>query len=785
MIFDFIRDNQLNIMLLLCGACIVMAILLLVTKFLNKNRRRILVLMECIAFLLLWFDREAYIYAGDVSRKGYIMVRVANFMVFFLTSAIVFGFNLYLINWMKNEGKLQVIPKRLNMVLMISAVGMLLSIVSAFTGLYYHFDDTNTYHRGAGFLIAYIVPVVCPIIQYIVIIQYRKIFGKFIFISLNLYIIVPILCGILQIFYYGISIVNMSMVAVSVSLYLFTYLDINDTVQRAHEIEINNIEGERKRMQKVFDQIATAFVSAVEKKDDFTKGNSVKVAEYAKRLAEAAGKDGDFAEKVYYAALLHDVGLIGVPDSVIKDEEDPDKWDREAMRKKPAIGREILSSITEYPYLGIGAYYSHERYDGSGYPEGLSGDRIPEIARIIGVADAYVTMTTKKRYRGAKPAFVAREAFVKGTGTSFDPKYADLMIKIIDAEAREKTEEEENIEKEIKCTEFRDHVSTGIPVENEYTKITFSCVPDGGEGVYSEPCILLFDSYDNRVHVDEKAIQAYRFVEYAEIWFNGHSNVTEARKIEETEIERTGTSDNENGEYSITAVKYEDHLKFVMISPDYSKEVIVALQGRTRSAYIGLTGEHCTLKDIELKHTGEIAGPDDIRRIAKEISFIDRMESDLKNVQIDRTRSAYSEAVKIEECLRLRFHTMSLPGADLVWDCPYIVLFTSDDGRVNGSGYKEYNLIKINGENETEESSDVNRFIMKKTKEFPGWQVWKERNAEGMECEVTVERKGNAVILKTANLGIEIENILNVPASVPVYAALTGDQCALTDIRIN
>jgi hypothetical protein len=195
-----------------------------------------------MACFLLWFDRLAYIYAGDSGQTAFVMVRVSNFLVFFLTSAIVFGFNLYLIDLLTNEGKLSVPPKRLIFVGAMSVAGMLLAVVAAFTDLYYYFDETNLYHRGPGFLIAYIIPVLGPIIQYTVIREYRKKFSKLIYISLVLYIFVPIVCGIIQIFAYGISIVNMSMVAVSVFLYIFMYLDLNNTVEHAHKIEIEHMQ---------------------------------------------------------------------------------------------------------------------------------------------------------------------------------------------------------------------------------------------------------------------------------------------------------------------------------------------------------------------------------------------------------------------------------------------------------------------------------------------------------------------------------------------------------------
>ena len=407
MMFKFILNHQLNMMLALSAICGMMAVLLLITRFLPKRRKWILIFMELIAAFLLGFDRASYMYRGDVSHMGYVMVRLSNFMVFFLTSAVVFGFNLYLVDLLVSNDKVSKLPYRLKVSHLGAIFGMVIAVVSHFTGLYYYFDDANIYHRGQGFLIAYIIPIICPIIQYTVFRQYKKLFSKIIYTSLVLFIYVPIACGILQIFTYGISIVNIAMVAVTLTLYLFAYIDINNTVERVHEIEMQNAYDDRMKMQRLFSQTATAFVSAVEKKDDFVKGNSVKVAEYARKIAALAGKDEDDCEKVYYAGLLHDVGLIGIPDSVIKNSDNPTESDFETMHQKPVIGNEILSSITEYPYLSVGAHYSHERYNGTGYPEGLKGEDIPEMARIIAVADAYVTMTSRKRWREAKPFFMA------------------------------------------------------------------------------------------------------------------------------------------------------------------------------------------------------------------------------------------------------------------------------------------------------------------------------------------------------------------------------------------
>ncbi len=786
---ELIKEYQLNTMLVLCGACGILSFLLLNTRFLSKSRKCALILMEVVAFFLLWFDRMSYLYAGDPGPKGYIMVRVSNFAVFFLTSGIVFSFNLYLIDLLKNEGKLSSTPKRLLAAGAMAAAGMILAVVSAFTGLYYYFDELNVYHRGQGFLIAYIIPVLAPLLQYTVIRGYKKCFSRLIYISLVLFIFVPVACGILQIFTYGISIVNMAMVAVSISLYIFMYLDLNNTVEHAHEIEIKDMKSEHERMQRVFDQTAKAFVTAVEKKDDFSKGNALRTAEYSEKIAALAGKSREECEKAYYTALLHDVGLIGIPDSVIKLDTDPNKRDYEAMRKKPLIGAEILSNITEYPYLSQGARYSHERYNGTGYPEGLKGEEIPEIARIVGVADAYVTMTTRKRYRDAWPSFMAREAFIRGAGEEFDPDFAAVMVKIMDSEADEKADEiTAEIQKQIECGEYREEITAGIPVDGSIRKISFDCeLNRDPEKEFSAPSVILFDSYDGRVHEGLKEIERYAYLEYGEIWFDKYSITTAARNIEEKRLDETeaGDTHGESRRYEIIAGRFEDHLKLTMRRRDYSKEVIVALPGGSKASFVALTGENCRISNILVEGTGETVREGDIPRIAQAVSYIEHFEAEIKNVQIDQTRSATTEGVEVKNRLVLGFHTMSLPEASLVWHCPYILLYTSEDGSIGGPGYREFDLIKLDGEDLGDTEYAHNNFIMKKTEDFPGWNAWKEANRAGLNCEVSLQKKGERIVVKTENLGISIENTTVVKEEhAKVYVALTGDKVALTDIRI-
>ncbi len=783
--YDLIRTYQMDIMLVLCSASGTIAVLLLFTRFLTTRRKLVLFNMEVLSALLLGFDRQAYIYSGDISHTGWVMVRLSNFMVFFLTSAIVLAFNLFLMDLFTGEGKVrESVPVRLKAVMGIAVVGMIMSVVSAFTGLYYYFDDQNIYHRGAGFLIAYIIPVICPLIQYTVVRQYRKSQSRFINIALTLYIFFPLAAGIIQIFAYGLSIVNMAMVIVSVSLYIFTYLDINDTAVRAHELELQNLEEEQKGMKRLFDQTATAFVESVEKREAFLEGHSLKAASIAKRIAGEAGKSEEECDRVYYAALLNNVGTASLTDSKIEEAGISGEQGEAARREKAQITNEILSGITEYPYLSEVAGASHERFDGSGYPNGLAGEDIPEMARIVAVAEAYAEMKSETADREALPDQMIREAFVKESGLAYDPDYSDIMIRIIDENKSFDKENERTVGKELTCGSYRDSISTGVRVSGKEVTIRFSFEPTRKEsGLFCDPSLILFDSFDHRVHDNGKAIEAYHYLEYGEFWFDGRSIATNISDMS-TAVEPAPAGAEERG-YVIRAGRYEDHLKLVLESPEGTVETIIALPDSTSASYIALTGENCRLSDITVEYGEEELTEDAIPRISDKKSFIDRIESDIPNVQIDRTLSAFTRGIEITDGLRLRFFSMSLPSSSLVWHCPYVLLFSSDDGEVHGSNYHEYVLVKLNGEKEDKQEYASNSFRMKKTEEFPGWDRWKDSCREGMEFEVRFRKKGNRITIGAVNMGITVEDTLVInDGAEHVYAALTGDQVALTDIRI-
>ena len=796
MMIDLIRTYQLNIMLFLCASCITIAVLLFFTEFLPKRRKWILILMEFSSTFLLYFDRMAYVYKGVPGHKAYVMVRLSNFCVFFLTPQILVIFNMYIATLVRSLGKAEKLPKRLIFTQTASLFGMLLAVVAHFTGLYYYFDEMNVYHRGPGFLLCYVIPILVPVVQFTVVWEYRKYLGRLIFASLVLYLFVPLVVGVIQIFIYGVSMVNMAMVLVSICMYFFTYLDINETVRKAHDLEMKALQDEKKSMRRIFEQTATAFVTAVEKRDPFLNGHSKRVADYARRIAQAAQKSEDECDDVYYTALLNDVGLSGIPDELMSKREDLTEEEAEILREKPEISAQILSGISDYPVLRKGALHSSENYDGSGYPDGLAGERIPESSRITAVADGIDMMTSKNRFRDPLPYVAVREELLKQAGAKYDPRFASLMVQILD---QDKDLQEKRgsyqVEKEISCGKYRDSITVGIPILPKVTRITFKCIKaDVKEGGFSYPSVIVFDSFDRHVYHDTRRIGVYNYLEYGELWFDGNHVSTAARSMEVSVTENTGhdphflrlfKGDDKSSEYEIITSRFEDHVRIVMKSLTYTVDVIMALTDKSKDAFIGLTGENCQIRDITVEETGESVGEGDIRKITDSEDFTERMESDIPNIQVNQNRSAATEGLKLENTMRIDFHTQSLPAANLIWHCPYVVIFYSDDRLPRGEGYREYALIKLNGEATGDEEVAVNHLHMKKKPSFNGWDDWKEKNREGMECSVELVKKGNMITFRTENLGVEMENTTVISdIHRDVYVSLTGDLVALTDIRV-
>lgn len=197
-------------------------------------------------------------------------------------------------------------------------------------------------------------------------------------------------------------------------------------------IHMRNAEESRKNVQKLNDTLLRTIARTIDAKDRYTNGHSQRVAKYVAAIAERMGKSSEEQQQFYDAALLHDVGKIHIPDAIINKPTRLTEEEFEYIKLHPVAGYCILRDIRQNALIASAEKWHHERYDGKGYPNGLSGKNIPEVARIVGVADAYDAMTSNRSYRQIMPQDQVRSEIENGRGRQFDPEIADIMLEMID-----------------------------------------------------------------------------------------------------------------------------------------------------------------------------------------------------------------------------------------------------------------------------------------------------------------------------------------------------------------
>ncbi len=182
----------------------------------------------------------------------------------------------------------------------------------------------------------------------------------------------------------------------------------------------------------LINEMTRVFSGCIDMKDAYTRGYSARVAKYTAMIAEKMGKSPAEVDEIYNIALLHDIGKIGIPDNILNKPGKLDDAEFSIMKSHAQRGFEILKEIEIDPDLALGAGYHHEKFDGSGYPSGLKGDNIPEIARMIAVADAFDAMFSTRPYRKKMPLDEVAAELKRCEGTQFAPEMVEVFLKLIE-----------------------------------------------------------------------------------------------------------------------------------------------------------------------------------------------------------------------------------------------------------------------------------------------------------------------------------------------------------------
>lgn len=371
-----------------------------------------------------------------------IVLNMAANTVYFMSSfCLAFTFLQYVESCVcRNENRMS-----FNKILLL--VQFLMLFLNLFTGFIFGFTQEGEYVHGIFYVLVYLVPLYYAGCSAYVLFRSRKLFRKKQLFSIITYIILCMFGPLIQMLWFPDILLSVFTCSVAAVIILFSmetpdYQLLTQTLaelealrkslQQEVKRQTEAAEDRREKVERLSQQVVLTLAKTIDAKDRYTKGHSERVADYARKIAGRMNLSEQEQQEIYWMGLLHDIGKIGIPDTIINKTGKLTDEEFQIIQKHPVIGVDILSTISELPNISDGARSHHEKYDGSGYPDKLAGEDIPLMARIIGVADAYDAMTSKRSYRDVLSQETVRAEIMRGRGTQFDPRCADIMLELMD-----------------------------------------------------------------------------------------------------------------------------------------------------------------------------------------------------------------------------------------------------------------------------------------------------------------------------------------------------------------
>lgn len=254
----------------------------------------------------------------------------------------------------------------------------------------------------------------------------------------NLLAFIGLLAATVSVMIEGIStyfVVSLSGIFVGIGMIILFSLNVLRTAGNIHMMELRRQKKElakrKRQLEKVSLQMIQTLSTTIEAKDEYARGHSHRVAEYAALIAGELGWSSEEIMNLKYAAHLHDIGKIGIPDMLLNKPARLTPEEYSIIKEHTVIGAEILKNISLIPHVAEVARSHHEHYDGTGYPDGLAGEDIPLSARIVAIADSYDAMNSRRIYRNALPPEKIFEEIENNRGIQFDPELADIFLKLL------------------------------------------------------------------------------------------------------------------------------------------------------------------------------------------------------------------------------------------------------------------------------------------------------------------------------------------------------------------
>lgn len=365
-----------------------------------------------------------------------------NSIYFFSGAVVAVLFLYYCVSVALVDTKKQ--TKRILYIINISGIAIFLIslIVNCFTGMFFSFEN-GPYEKGPAYLLVNAVSLLFVIESIVILFIKSAKFNKRQIICNALFYAVFFGSYVLQILVFPKTLLSDFATALGGLIIFFSIetpdyaklmktLEELDYLKSSLEIQVEERTKELDAKKESYEQLSLETLSAlallVDAKDHYTNGHSFRVAAYAKGIAKILDKPANYIEQLYFAGLIHDVGKIGIKESILSKPGSLTDEEFKSIKSHAAIGGDILKGIKEFKIFEDVARHHHERYDGSGYPDGLHGEDIPYSARIVAICDAFDAMTSDRSYRKALKDDVAINELIKGKGTQFDPKLVDVFL---------------------------------------------------------------------------------------------------------------------------------------------------------------------------------------------------------------------------------------------------------------------------------------------------------------------------------------------------------------------
>lgn len=502
-----------------------------------------------------------------------------------------------------------------------------------FTDFFFSIDINNNLHIGSLMLVPRIVTVTNIVILIVVSVHNikRSKWECILTLICSVFIVINFINGLYDI-------VPVDLKGVTVSMCILAYFMYFTAIKYRNEVKYMNStfsESEHKLTTQMIDQAIETLAYTIDAKDRYTRGHSFRVARYSRQIAKLHGMDEDKCREVYLAGLLHDIGKISISDTIINKAGELTAEEYELIKKHPVNGAKILEKMVSFPSLQDGAKYHHERYDGLGYPYGIKGEEIPEMARIIAVADAYDTMTSHRTYRESMDQAFVKQEIWKGMGTQFDPHFGKIMISLIDADVNYDMREKPGNNDEVLLYDNDDDVTWPIAApqksngtlginyksfgdmivksdgwgkvlksvhitEKEKHNIFFSKALGGETYLWYSPTVVIYSSRDGRpVGSNYEELAVFLAAGYS--WQTRPALRAKADFVKSDVFESWDKwiLENKKGmEYSIT-VRRENNMVYITIDNELIKgEGYVRLpENYNKHVYYFIAGERCELSE--------------------------------------------------------------------------------------------------------------------------------------------------------------------------------------------